>query len=84
MKNIDRWLIIFKKCDISGPMFIDLKKIYRTKKSMILKVELSNMSKMTRIHWFYGLKYHCNEFPKKESEIMYVVNVFEKDNIFLC
>jgi hypothetical protein len=27
-KNIDQWLVTLKKCDISGPMFIDLKKIY--------------------------------------------------------
>ncbi len=28
-------------CDISGPMFIDLTKIYRTKKVSIFKIELS-------------------------------------------
>ncbi len=32
-KNMDRWLVILKKCDISGPLFIDLRKIYLSKKS---------------------------------------------------
>ena len=31
-KNSDRWLVILKMCDISGPIFIDLTKKYRTKK----------------------------------------------------
>ena len=31
-KNSDRWLVILKMCDISGPIFIDLTIKYRTKK----------------------------------------------------
>ncbi len=63
-KNIDGWFIILKMSNISGPMFIYLTKIYRTKKYQFWKSNCQNRFKCTKIcrprYWsiFFYLSNH--------------------------
>ncbi len=89
-KNIDRWLVILKMCDISSPMFIDLTKIYRTKKHQFWKSNCQNRLKSTKIckprYWsiFFYLSNHrfinleILQIPKSPFLLM----VFEFFHVF--